>query len=362
MQTNGDAVQPQAGAMVRQEFGARQMAVSGETSAAAVAAQAQAAVQARYVMALQRPRDMDDVRARLIRECGRPGFAEAARYHKPIGEGVEGPSIRFAEATIRLMGNILVESPTIYDDTRKRIIRVVVTDLETNATFQSDIVLEKTVERSRLRDGQEAVSERTNSRGRRVYLVEATEDDLLNKQNALISKAIRTNGLRLLPGDILEECMDKCVATIRAKDAADPEAARRKLADAFTALGVNPSDLKAYLGHELAQITPPEMLKLRGLYQAMRDGETSWSAIMETQAKATTTAAPPPPAAAQPAATPAPGEPGPVDKALAFIAEAATLDDLKKAMKRIVDLGVDKDNGVRAAYAARQQQLKGGAA
>src|SRR3990167_8355491 len=93
--------QPQPGTVARREFGADQLAVAGETSTALLAAQAEAMVKARFVVAMQRPRDFDDVRAKLLRACERPGFAGsatektwgAAWYHKPVGDGVEGFSI-----------------------------------------------------------------------------------------------------------------------------------------------------------------------------------------------------------------------------------------------------------------------------
>ena len=128
-----------------------------ETAVSAVAMQARAQVEARFLMAVHRPRDLDVVRVKLLKECTRPGFAEAARYKRPVGSKknertgaweeafIEGPSIRFAEAAIRAMGNIDIQSPTIYDDGRSRIVRVVVTDLEANATYSLDITIEKTV-------------------------------------------------------------------------------------------------------------------------------------------------------------------------------------------------------------------------
>ena len=67
-----------------------------ETAGTVLAAQAKAQIEARYIMAERHPRDLDIVRAKLIKECKRPGFAAVARYLKPIGRGVEGPSIRFA--------------------------------------------------------------------------------------------------------------------------------------------------------------------------------------------------------------------------------------------------------------------------
>lgn len=257
---------------------------SGELAAHAAAEQARAAIQARYVMALQRPRDIDDARVRLLAECKRRGMAEAAIYRKPIGRShVEGPSIRLAEVALRCFRNVLVEVAIIHDDEEKRIVRVSCTDLESNLTYPTEKVITKTVERRQLRDGMEKVGERVNTQGQTVYIVRATEDDLLVKEAAIVSKAIRTNGLRLIPGDLLDEAIATCKATLEADAAKDPAAERKRLADAFAALGVAPGMLNDYLGHPLASITPAEIVDLRSVYRSLKDGETSWSALVEAR-------------------------------------------------------------------------------
>ena len=231
-------------------------------------------------MAERHPRDLDVVREKLLKECRRPGFAKAARYVKPIGRGVEGVSIRFAESAIRIMGNISVDTMTVYDDREKRIVRVIVVDCENNIPYSSDITLEKTVERRTIQKSDEVVRTRQNRQGTTLYVISATEDDLLNKQNALVSKAIRTNGLRLVPADIIEECMEEVLRTQANEDAADPDAARRKLFDSFNKLGVTVAELKFYLGHDSTP-SPAEMGKLRGIYAALRDGETTWREVVD---------------------------------------------------------------------------------
>lgn len=270
----------QAGTVARKEFGAEQLARPAETAAAAAAAQAQAVVQARYVVALQRPRDWDEVRVRLLAECRRPGFADVAWYRKPVGEGVEGFSIRFAEAAVRCMGNLLPEAPVIYDDPERRIVRVLVTDLESNVTYTKDVVVEKTVERRSLRKGQEALAVRVNSQGQPTYLVRATEDDMLAKEGAAVSKATRTLALRILPGDIADECKRLILEARRGEAVKDPAAARKKVADAFAELGVLPAALKAYLGHELASCSPAELEDLRAVWSAIKNGETTWAEVL----------------------------------------------------------------------------------
>lgn len=257
---------------------------SNETSIASATAQAQASVQARYVMAMQRPRMMDQVRVNILNECKRPKFAEGAKYNKPIGKGIEGPSIRYVEAALRCMGNILTETPTIYDDSSKRIVRVIVTDLESNTTYQKDVTVTKTVERTSIKDNQPYLSSRLNSYGKTTYTVEATDDDILNKEGALISKAIRTLGLRIIPGDIVEESMEMVEKVQNNEISNAPEEARKKLVDGFASLNVHPSDLVMYLKHDLAKCTPAELAKLRKIYVTLANGEAVWSDYVSTEA------------------------------------------------------------------------------
>jgi hypothetical protein len=253
-----------------------------ETASVAVAAQAEALVRARYTIALARPRDWDLVRERLLRACRRPRFAAAAIYRKPIGKGVEGPSIRFAEECARSMGNLDLTTMIVFDDGDKRVVRVVATDLEPNVSWPKDVVIEKLVERRNPGKGQEVVGTRTNSRGELVYLVRATEDDLLNKQAALESKAQRGNILRLVPADIVEEGLDVCRDVRAHGDVADPEAARKRVLDAFASLGVSAAEIKAYLGTpdkpaNLATLQPAQLDELRAIYTSIRDGESTWA-------------------------------------------------------------------------------------
>lgn len=255
-----------------------------ETAGTAVAERARALIEARVLLAVRNPRSWDEVRVRLLHECERPGFARAARYRKPVGDGIEGPSIRFAEAAIRYMRNLAVETTVVYDDEAKQILRVSVTDLEANVPYEQDVVVTKTVERRKPPRGEGAsFRTRVNSFGDTIFIVQATDDECLNKTNALVSKALRTQALRLLPGDILDECMATCIRVAAAEDARDPDAARKALASAFFSVGVSAGQLGEYLGHDLAQVTPAELQELRAIYSAIRDAETSWAEVMDAK-------------------------------------------------------------------------------
>lgn len=262
----------------------------GETSAITTAEQAKAAVQARYVMALQRPRNIENSRVRLLNACKRPRFAASAIYRKPIGGGtIEGPSARFAEEVLRCLGNVLPEAYAIYEDSEKLIQRVSVTDLENNLTFTRDITVRKTVERRKPSRGAEVISSRKNTTGQIVYLVRATEDEILVKLNSAISKAQRNLALMLLPSDIKEEAIDMCNRTINDIAARDPEAERKRMIDAFHGIGVEPADIEKYLGHPLKQVTTNELNDLRSMFTSIKEGEAKWVDFVSTKAEAQAT-------------------------------------------------------------------------
>ncbi|ACL06276.1 hypothetical protein Dalk_4598 [Desulfatibacillum aliphaticivorans] len=254
---------------------------------AAVAAResARAVIESAYQMALYRPRNEDEARDRILTACKRPGFAADVEYSKPIGgKPVTGPSIRFVELGLREWGNVKIDSPVIYEDDNIRRVRVTVLDLQTNAQFTKDIQVKKTVERKSSKGREDGIiSERKNTYGDTVYILRATDEEVDVKASSAISKAIRTEGGRLLPQDIVSEALAIAKETLRKADAADPDAAKRKILDAFSPLGVKPRHIKEYLGHDIETMSPAELQELRGVYSAIKEGGTTWTECMEAK-------------------------------------------------------------------------------
>jgi hypothetical protein len=254
-----------------------------ETSSTAVAARAKAAVEARYLMALQSPRNIDLARQRLLQRCESPFFASVAEYSKPIGgKKVTGASIRLMEEIARQYGNIDVQSTITFDDAERRIINVTAIDLESNYAQSQDIILHKTVERKHPKSTDTVIRSRLNSRNEMVYLIEADEDAFIVKQNAMISKTRREMIRAVVPGDLTEEALEHTRATRRNVDAKDPAGARKAVADAFFRAGVTARQLADYLEKpNLEAITDAELEVLRQIYTAIREGETTWKEVME---------------------------------------------------------------------------------
>lgn len=277
---NADSYSQAGAAIERAGFGSRELERRSETQAVAAAELAKATIQARYIVAMQRPRDVDEFRVRMLKHAKRPGFAALAEYAKPVGGGkVTGMSIRFVEAALQEYGNVIPESVSVFDDDEKRILRITVTDLERNITYCEDATIEKFVERRDAKGG-EVIGERRNAQGQIVYKVRANEDDYANKLAARVSKVIRNLGLRILPADIVEEVKQACRETRQNRTAEDPDAALKKLIDAFAAMRVMPTDLRAYLGHDVDKVSPAEVDDLRQVYTAIHTGEATWQSYV----------------------------------------------------------------------------------
>lgn len=252
-------------------------------AAISVAASAKAEVESSYIMALKKPRNEEDSRVRIVEACKNASFAERAIYKKPIGGGfIEGPSIRFAEEVLRHWGNVKILQTTIFDDDIRRIVKITVIDLESNISFSKEITIEKHVERKSAKC-RTVVNERVNSYGERVFIVQATEDELMIKEAALASKTIRNGGLRLIPSHVIEQALENARKAVKGQIEKDPAAERRKLFDAFADKGVKPSDLQDYIGHSPEQLTPAELMDLRAVFTSLKDGESTWQEIVEAK-------------------------------------------------------------------------------
>jgi len=338
-----------AGAIQRRGFAETSVSM-GNAATEALIAQARAGAESRWIMAMRKPRQMDDVRQNIIAECKRPGFAEVAVYARPVGREkneqtgqweqkfVEGLSIRFAEIAARCMGNLQPDVQTIYDSATDRIVRVTVTDYESNLTWSRDLTIKKTVERKQLKKNQRALGERTNSYGDRVFIVEASDDEVNVKEAAMISKTSRTLILRIVPGEIKDEAFRICKAVKADKDAKDPAAGRKRMLDAFAEFGIKPSSIEQYLGHPIAETTKPEYVTMSQLISAIREGEITWAEAMRSVQDERDQAA---------GATAKGSAPLPTSAAAAFVANATA------------PLASSKAKSAGKGTAAAKEQIKG---
>jgi hypothetical protein len=285
-------------------FGQTEVKPYSETSSSATAARETAMIQARCIMAMQRPRDTERFRVELLKECRRPGFAEVAEYERPVGKEfnddtgkweqkiARGPSVHLIRTAIALYTNIMADALPLFESPTERVVQAYVLDLERNVSWARSIIISKVVERkgqkgrhgeSEPPKGRTVISQRENSYGEITYTVFATDDEVRNKEANLLAKAQRENGRAVLPRDIIDSAILVARETMQKKDAEDPDAAKRKLIDAFAELSVSPSDVSIFLGHGLDRISPAEIKELRGVFVSLREGHATWDEILEAK-------------------------------------------------------------------------------
>ena len=296
-------VVPGAGIGVRHEFGVTEVVRQAELQQSALMAQQKALIEARFLVAYRNRRQWPEIRINVNRLCDDPDFAAEALYVKPIAATPrdwskmskreqlqsapetwpQGFSIRFVETVLFECGNFDAPAVVIWEDEQKRITQVSVIDLERNSAYHRTVVTEKTVERKKLADGQEAVATRTNSWGDTIYLVAATTDQVALAEASGVSKAIRTLGERLLRPDLKREWRLRCERAIMDKAAKDPEGEKKKILDSFAEKGVRPSAIETYLEKPISGAQPADILELRKIYQALASGECTWKDVIEAK-------------------------------------------------------------------------------
>ena len=265
-----------------------QLAEYQEQSASMVQQREKAKIESRYIMALRAPRDLEVVRQRMLRECSRPTFcapdmskngSSVAIYSVPRGgKNIEGVTIRFAEMAKRCYGHIFVEVTPLGEDENQQIYQVESTDYQNNDGGSEIVIVPKRIERTYTKDTDTVLAQRTNSRGKPVYTIVPTDDDLQVKRNALNSKARRNVIMQCIDGWLVQECIDKIRETAAKKDAEDPGSAKTGIFDAFATVGVNASMLNEYIGHT-NPLSPAELDELRSFFGGIKEGYTTWAEI-----------------------------------------------------------------------------------
>lgn len=263
------------------------MAAANETGAAVLGQRERAAIEARTFMAWKNPRTFDRSRATLLKASERFRFADNAVYAKPMGEGktAVGLSIRFAEEFVRAWGNLDVAVNVIADSDEFAVIEGVAVDLETNNVIRQQARVPKYVERKKPRQGDEILSQRTNSRGQVTYRIRAHDDAFFMLMQNMSAKMWRTVALKHCPSDLAEELEEACERTLQQLGGKDPEQFLRGIEQAFAKQGVTREMLEAFLGKGLSALNVAEMHQLRRIATALKQSETTWAEIIADKAE-----------------------------------------------------------------------------
>lgn len=238
-------------------------------------------VRAALLLARSFPRQIEIARGRLLEEAKRPAFADTALYRLPFGKRpVIGPSIRMAEAVLRLWGNLDlgVKFEQLTRDGNGQPVEiwvVTITDLETNTRVSEPMVVPMTAERAS--DKGTVVGTRRTASGQTRFIVALSESEVRRERGKARSIAQRNAIFKIVPRDIIEEMVTRVQETQRASDAKDPKAAQRRLLDILSGhFHVDLDQLSEVIGTPLDKLDPRDLASLRAIGERMRDTGATW--------------------------------------------------------------------------------------
>ena len=214
-------------------------------------------VKGKMFLARQFPRDPERSLQAVLKECQIPKLAEAAQYEYPKGDTVvTGPSIRLVEVLARHWGNIdsgVTEIDTYADHT---VVKAYAWDLEGNV---SD---EKTFSVPHKRTTKKGSYKLTDERD--IYEMVANK----------AARRKRSCLLAVMPGWYVEAALDACNDTLRksVSNGRSMDEVRASLLSAFGEVGVTAVDIEARMGRPIDKLNENDVVKLRHLYSAIKDG------------------------------------------------------------------------------------------
>ena len=300
---------PQPGRTVPAPYQGNGMAPAPLAAGGLVSVEQQRALgelQAQIMLAKLYPRDQLRVVADLKRlDCTRLGLAERAEYtYSRGGQDISGPSIRIMEAIARRWGNIQSGIKELSRD-------------KTDGVGYSECVaycwdLEsgyRDEKQFRVRHVRDVRNRETRQMEQRPLTDERDIYELVANQGARRKRSCLE---AVIPGDVVEEIVEECRRTLHAQANTDPESMKKLLA-AFAEFGVTQRQIEARIQRNLGAIRPAQVVQLRRIYAAIKDGITTVQAEFQPEPRPTPAPSPePPPAPPQApprAAPPAPRQP-----------------------------------------------------
>lgn len=233
-----------------------QMVQGSAVGSAMVTSREAQEVQAAAVLAKRFPRDENMALARINQSCQRRGLAEKAIYSYPKGgQNVTGPSIRLAEAIAQSWGNIQSGVVELEQRPGESVCMSYCWDIETNTRDIKVFTVSHSVQTKK---GTKVLTD-----PRDIY--EHVANQGARRKRACI--------LAVIPKDVVDAAMEACQRTL-ASGAKEPLIDRlRKMVNVFqTEFSVPLESIERYMGYKLDTFTEMDMVTLRGVYTALKDG------------------------------------------------------------------------------------------
>lgn len=248
-----------AGGTALSDFPGRNLPGHNHLNVGAVAIEQERAiaeVQGQIIIAQRCPRSMALAMSDFLEACKSPEFAATAFYSVP-NRGA-GPSIRFAEEAARCYGNFQYGHRELSRSTGKSEIEVYAWDVQKNNRSTRQITV------MHIRDKRGVVEG--------VPLTDQADID--NRIANVASKQMRGRILALLPKAMIAAGEAMAKKTLAGGTDRPLSAKVTDMVQAFQIrYGVNVAHLEAKIGHSLDNITIDEFADLRGVFNALNEGD-----------------------------------------------------------------------------------------
>ena len=232
-----------------------------------------ATVQTQMAVAQMFPRNIGEVQRKIDSACSRLQLASSATYSFARGgTDIKGPSIRLAEALINAYGNAKAGFEITAQTETESTVRAYAFDMETNTQMERTFV----------------VPHRRDTRGGSYLLTDSR--DIYEAVANQAARRVRACILAIIPSDLQEYAVQKCVETEAANVHITPDTLT-KLVAAFSEYDVTKAQIEAVIQRNLEAITTSQYLRLKSIYTALRDGvakpETFFKAVESSDAEKT---------------------------------------------------------------------------
>lgn len=219
-----------------------------------------AEAQGKLVIAKQFPRNEYAAYEKAINACKRKSLAEKAMYAYPRGkEAISGPSIRLAEELARCWGNIDFGIKELSQKEGESEMQAYCWDMETNTLSSQTFVV------AHIRDNQYGSQKLTKQR------------DIYENNANMAGRRLRARILAVLPPDLVEAAVAECRKTLAGANDEPMSDKVKKMVLVFDKLGVKAETLEKRLGRSLDTMNNEDLADFRGIYNSLKDGNSSIS-------------------------------------------------------------------------------------
>jgi len=219
------------------------------------AARASQEVQGAMVIAKRFPRDEVACETRIVKACQRLGLAEQAFYsYSKGGTKIFGPSVHLARVMAAQWGNCKAGWTVLSQSEDESVVEAFCWDYETNHNQSITFIVQHAIKASG------SIKKLTDPR------------DIYEHTANMAARRVRACILAVLPPDVQDAAVEACKKTLGGQGGKPLIDRVKAMVMAFDQHGVSQPMIEDFLGHKIDATDEAEFIRLRGIWQSLKDG------------------------------------------------------------------------------------------